>query len=433
MANTCSRTTAIPKYLPKEEVFHTTASRLQQTNITQSALDHFVNVSKETRALVVVARTYNVTHWMDKVHSDWDQYTYLVSEDTSPNDTLHVPANVGNEAMRYLSFLIDRYDSLPDIIAFRHGHENSWHQTFDSAAEVNNLNLTTIRLRRYQNFQCGDSCSQHIYLAETQRNEERKKLLSTRSDPPVDAAIYEHWNSWFGVPMPEDVAAACCAQSTQRRPIETVLSAEPSACPTRTTVSSAASTPSCCEHLTSCPTAPPGYNPSDVRDLLTYIRTCLKTVDHHHHVELEETVMFPKIEAMAGDEGEGLFSGALHQHRQFHDGLDELLRVAESLRAGPSKYSWTTIKANMDNFAPALVDHLRDKINLLLLLLSLERFDSTALSTYWKKAEDVAKVNGEISFLMRAQPPAVGESVVMTLWRERLRMSCLAILSKFNL
>ena len=212
MANTCSRTTAIPKYLPKEEVFHTTASRLQQTNITQSALDHVVDVSKETRALVVVARTHDVTHWMDKVHSDWDQYTYLVSEDTNPNDTLHVPANVGNEAMRYLSFLIDRYDSLPDIIAFRHGHENSWHQTFDSAAEVNNLNLTTIRLRRYQNFQCGDSCSQHIYLAETQRNEKRKKLLSTRSDPPVDAAIYEHWNSWFGVPMPEDVAAACCAQ-----------------------------------------------------------------------------------------------------------------------------------------------------------------------------------------------------------------------------
>lgn len=60
-------------------------------------------------------------------------------------------------------------------------------------------------------------------------------------------------------------------------------------------------------------------------------------------------------------------------------GLDELLRVAESMHADPSKYSWTIIKAIIDNFAPALVDHLRDEINLL--LLSLERFDSTALST----------------------------------------------------
>ena len=112
--------------------------------------------------------------------------------------------------------------------------------------------------------------------------------------------------------------------------------------------------------------------------------------------------MFPEIEAMAGDEGEGLFSGALHQHREFHDGLDELLRVAKSMQADPSKYSWTTIKAIIDNFAPALVDHLRDEINL---ILSLERFDSTALSTCWKKGEDIAKANGRISFLVRAQPP----------------------------
>ncbi|CAD6577455.1 MAG: hypothetical protein ASARMPRED_008287 [Alectoria sarmentosa] len=485
MANTCSRTTAIPKYLPKEEVFHTTASRLQQTNITQSALDHVVDVSKETRALVVVARTHDVTHWMDKVHSDWDQYTYLVSEDTNPNDTLHVPANVGNEAMRYLSFLIDRYDSLPDIIAFRHGHENSWHQTFDSAAEVNNLNLTTIRLRRYQNFQCGDSCSQHIYLAETQRNEKRKKLLSTRSDPPVDAAIYEHWNSWFGVPMPEDVAAACCAQfvvtkAARQRYLFLLVTTQPeiawwngsktrqSSVALKTYIhhpsddskprtdrnssqgrfvskgfeylkaksrtvntslssgeSDVAMAASSCErkwyvrglsmrytnhqkdsqcafgeaigmsHAHNCllrglnvimlraPHIPsygsPSHNSSDVRDLLTYIRTCVKTVDHPHHVE--ETVMFPKIEAMAGDEGEGLFSGALHQYREFHDGLDELLRVAKSLQADPSKSSRTTIKATIDNFAPALVAYLRDEIDLLF-LLSLERFDNTALSTW---------------------------------------------------
>ena len=91
--------------------------------------------------------------------------------------------------------------------------------------------------------------------------------------------------------------------------------------------------------------------------------------------------MFPKIEAMAGDEGEGLFSGALHQYREFHDGLDELLRVAKSLQADPSKSSRTTIKATIDNFAPALVAYLRDEIDLLF-LLSLERFDNTALSTW---------------------------------------------------
>ena len=52
---------------------------------------------------------------MDKVRSNWDQYIYLVSEDTTLDKTLGVSANVGSEIMRYLSLLIDRYNSLLDI------------------------------------------------------------------------------------------------------------------------------------------------------------------------------------------------------------------------------------------------------------------------------------------------------------------------------
>ena len=106
---------------------------------------------------------------MEDVHPDWIQYPYLVTEDTDPNSTLTVPANKGNEAMRYLSFIIDNYDSLPDIIAF---HEYAWHQSFGSAAEVNNLNLTTVRFRGYQNFKCDavpSGCDEHILLADKQR------------------------------------------------------------------------------------------------------------------------------------------------------------------------------------------------------------------------------------------------------------------------
>ena len=137
----------------------------------------------------------------------------------------------------------------------------------------------------------------------------------------------------------------------------------------------------------------PGYDDSDVRDLLIYIQAWVKTVNHHHDVE--ETVMFPEIEKMAG--GEGLFSGAVHQHHKFHDGLIDLLRVVEEMQTHLASYSWADIKAVIDGFAPALVEHLRDEISI---ILSLERFDSTDLSAYWKKAEDAAKANGKISFLV---------------------------------
>ena len=213
-------TTAIPRYAPNE-LIGATASRVHHgINITESALEHVVDVPEVRKALVVVARSRDEARWMEHVPSDWVPYLYIVDEDTNPNNTLSVPINKGNEAMRYLSFIIDNYDSLPDIIAFRHGHENAWHQSFDSAAEVNNLNLTTVRSRGYLNFNCEErsGCEQHILLADMQRVENasigvtNRSSLSPRSEPPVDAAIYENWDAWFGVPMPEDLTSACCAQ-----------------------------------------------------------------------------------------------------------------------------------------------------------------------------------------------------------------------------
>lgn len=209
--------TATHKY-PAREQITTTESGLQQANLT--SLDRIVDVPKQSKALVVAARSRETVQWIEDVEPDWIQYPYIFSENFNANSTLSVPANNGNEAMRYLTFIIDNYDSLPDIIAFRHGHNNSRHQRFDSAIEINNLNLTTVRLRRYQNFNCGLSlwgCTEHIHLAEEQRkenatNSQARRLLSARSQPEVDAAIYENWDAWFGVPMPEDVSTACCAQ-----------------------------------------------------------------------------------------------------------------------------------------------------------------------------------------------------------------------------
>lgn len=208
--------TAVPMYIPSEQI-DTTERRLQQISVTQNSLGQIVDIPKLKKALVVSGRSRDEIGWMDDVHEDWIRYPYLITEELTPNSTLTVPANKGNEAMRYLSFIIDNYDSLPDIIAFRHGHKESWHQRFDSATEVNNLNLTTIHLRRYQNFKCADTCEYHIYLADRQRAEnaskdETDKLISTRSQPEVHEAMYQNWDAWFGVPMPEDVNSACCAQ-----------------------------------------------------------------------------------------------------------------------------------------------------------------------------------------------------------------------------
>jgi hypothetical protein len=45
----------------------------------------------------------------------------------SPERVVLLP-NKGKETSSYLKFIIDRYDSLPDHVAFCHGHDTAWHQ-----------------------------------------------------------------------------------------------------------------------------------------------------------------------------------------------------------------------------------------------------------------------------------------------------------------
>ena len=179
------------------------------------------NVSHNTtieKALVVVSETQKEYRWMNKVDPTWTKYIYLVTEDSlnpSSNTTLSVPVNKGNEAMRYLSFIIDRYDNLPSIIAFRHGHDKSWHQHLDAATEVNHLNLTTIRERGYQNFRC--TLFDGVHKHDCPYDQKDHLLHDGKPywegvDPVTRDTFADIWDAWFGGPRPEYLMSACCAQ-----------------------------------------------------------------------------------------------------------------------------------------------------------------------------------------------------------------------------
>ena len=52
-------------------------------------------------------------------------YPYASPQSHLPN---RIPKNKGQEAMTYLTFIIDHYDDLPDTMFFIHGHDEAWHQ-----------------------------------------------------------------------------------------------------------------------------------------------------------------------------------------------------------------------------------------------------------------------------------------------------------------
>ena len=117
--------------------------------------------------------------------------------------------------MRYLSFIIEYYDNLPDIIAFRHGHKTAWHQSENSADEVNQLNLTTIRKRGYQNFRCTlhDGSKDHDCPADQKDHlQHNGKPYWESVEPVFSQTLTNLWNDWFGGEKPEYLMSACCAQ-----------------------------------------------------------------------------------------------------------------------------------------------------------------------------------------------------------------------------
>jgi len=146
----------------------------------------------------------------------------------------------------------------------------------------------------------------------------------------------------------------------------------------------------------------PGYRPQDVRDLLFYVESWTKTVDHHH--DTEETTMFPLIEKQANQAG--LMSGPKHQHEAFHDALVKLQEYAVRCGKRVEEYNWSDMKGIIDGFAPSLINHLTEEIDV---VLGLEKScESEGLRKAWAEAEAVAKANGNLGMLYEVFPLVLG-------------------------
>jgi hypothetical protein len=66
--------------------------------------------------------------WLEK--SPWP-VSIVHHEGGDPVDCAYTIPNIGFEATSYLKYIIERYDTLPDHVAFIHGHEEAWHQQGD--------------------------------------------------------------------------------------------------------------------------------------------------------------------------------------------------------------------------------------------------------------------------------------------------------------
>lgn len=93
-------------------------------------------------------------------------YIYVNDDSTAP---LHTPKNRGNEAMVYLSYIIDNYDSLLPISVFIHGHSAAWHNNmilgYSTAQMLQRLQFDKVQKDGYYNLRChfNPGCPEHLF------------------------------------------------------------------------------------------------------------------------------------------------------------------------------------------------------------------------------------------------------------------------------
>lgn len=158
------------------------------------------------RAMVVPRMKGEDILWMQE-HLPNLRATIYMADDS--NALLHSPKNKGHEVMIYLTFIIDQYDQLPDVVLFMHAHRYSHHNSellgFDAAQMVQRLSDDYVVRQGYVNMRCDWSPGCPEWLHPGAKEDDLAKQ--------EQAVLTQSWHELFPHdPLPEALGQACCAQ-----------------------------------------------------------------------------------------------------------------------------------------------------------------------------------------------------------------------------
>ncbi|KAI0425081.1 hypothetical protein F5Y09DRAFT_347055 [Xylaria sp. FL1042] len=162
--------------------------------------------------LVVASVKAEDTSWLHAHLPSWHKNIYVADDASAP---LTVPQNKGREAMVYLTYIIDRYESLPPAVLFVHASRFAWHNDdpdYDALPTLRSFRLPYLREKGYVNLRCVwvIGCPAEIRPAQDE--------ASVKVEGGVEKITAKHiYKQAFeellpGIPVPEVVAVSCCSQ-----------------------------------------------------------------------------------------------------------------------------------------------------------------------------------------------------------------------------
>lgn len=158
-------------------------------------------------SMLVLAKTKEENiNWVLERMPEQPVAAYVVDDPTAP---LHTPKNKGHEVMAYLSWIIDNYDNLPDIVMFMHAHQVAWHNDdlLDSDSHVIVTRLSRPRVWRegFVNMRCNwyPGCPEWMHPGNTEKDAGKEE----------EYVLAKSWSELFPLDeVPSVLAQPCCAQ-----------------------------------------------------------------------------------------------------------------------------------------------------------------------------------------------------------------------------
>jgi hypothetical protein len=164
--------------------------------------------STYTRNLIMPMMKHDNLSWFNELDLG-PNLTQLIYVADDPKAPLHPPINKGNEAMTYLTYIIDHYDNLADVNIFMHSHLTAWHNdellNWDAGEMIRRLSSERVQRKGYMNMRChwNPGCPDWIHPGQVERDKEK----------PEQEMMASAWAVLFpDKPIPAVLAQPCCSQ-----------------------------------------------------------------------------------------------------------------------------------------------------------------------------------------------------------------------------
>ncbi|KAF2022409.1 hypothetical protein BU24DRAFT_418039 [Aaosphaeria arxii CBS 175.79] len=147
------------------------------------------------------------TGWLDEFFDDWAKNVYVVD---STSAHLTVPKNKGREAMPFLTYIIDRYDTLPKVSIFIHSLRYQWHNEdpmYDGVPVLKRLRLKHVAERGFVALRCSWTMGCPAEISPLNPSDGKDDRSQNEA---AYAGVFRHL--FPGEPVPEKVGAHCSSQ-----------------------------------------------------------------------------------------------------------------------------------------------------------------------------------------------------------------------------